>query len=449
MFEKIPEQLKILAEECSVPLYIVGGTCRDYLAGMSGGKRDFDLCAPVGADEFARAAKKCGFEVCAVYRNTGTMKLKSEGEEYEFTCFRSDDYVRGTHVPVKIFFTDDIVTDARRRDFKMNAVYYDIKGQRFVDPLGGMEDIKERRVTTVREADRVFGEDGLRLMRLARQAASVGFTPTEECLSGARKNSSLINDISAERIWAELNAILHADGIYGLEYAQYNGLEILKESGVLHRILPELCLGEGMEQRQDFHAHDVLEHSLRCVKYADGSVRLAALLHDVGKPYCKIHTGVFHNHEEEGERIAREVCERWKVPKALAAETCRLIALHMYDIDLKVRDAKIKRLIIDNYDIFDKLLLLKQADFSACKDDLSEAPCAAKWRALRDKMKREGVPVTIGELAVRGGDLTAAGVPRENVGKTLKKLLEACAIEGRPNEKEILIAAAVRMNGGE
>ena len=203
----LSENLTALAKGCPFPLYVVGGFVRDALAGLDAA--DVDICAPADTDEFVKVAENCGAKINAVYKNTGTVKLKFGAEAYEFTCFRSDEYVRGAHRPVKTFFTDDMLLDARRRDFKCNAVYYDIGAECFCDPLGGIADIEQRRLTTVADADKVFGEDGLRLMRLARQSAQTGFAPDGECLSGAAKNAALISDVSAERIYAELNAILH------------------------------------------------------------------------------------------------------------------------------------------------------------------------------------------------------------------------------------------------
>ncbi|MDE6690787.1 MAG: HD domain-containing protein, partial [Clostridia bacterium] len=378
----LPRKLKDLAAALSKPLYAVGGACRDFLAGLSVECSDLDICAPISADEVCAAAEKVGFTVSAVYKNTGTVLLNADGKTYEFTSFRTDKYVRGTHSPVEVFFTDDISSDARRRDFKCNAVYYDIAAGKFVDPLGGIEDIKNKRITTVVDAGKVFGEDGLRLMRLCRIAAQVGFTPTEECIDGARKNCGLIDDIAAERIWTELNAILHADLKYGVAGAQYRGLKLLKETGVLARILPELALGDNMCQRKDFHSHDVLEHSLRCVLYAPPEIRLAALLHDVGKPYCKINYGKFARHEEEGVVIAENICKRLRVPVKVTARVCELVRSHMYDLSGAASENKVRKFIVNNLAIFDELLLLKQADFSACKDDLSTAPCVIKWKGI-------------------------------------------------------------------
>ena len=439
---KIPvsEKLHALALNCPFPLYIVGGYVRDALAGLKSEVKDIDICAPVSADEFLSVATACGAGIDAVYRNTGTVKLAFGEESYEFTCFRSDEYVRGVHTPVKTFFTDDITLDAKRRDFKCNAVYYDIARGELCDPLGGIEDIENRRISTVADADKVFGEDGLRLMRLARQAAQLNFTPTQECMAGAKNNCALISDISVERIYAELDAILHADSKYGFRGAQYRGLKILDDTGVLDVILPELTLGRGMGQNGNFHAHDVLEHSLRSVLYADKDIRLAALLHDIGKPRAFIDNGNYYNHDTIGAEIAESVCARLKVSKKLTAEVVRLTKLHMYDLKCDAHEGKIRKFIVANRDIFDKVLLIKQADFSACRDNTNEAPCVTKWKKIFEKMQKEGAPMELKELAVRGDEIIATGVPASLAGKVLEELLYDCALNARLNDKKTLLA---------
>ena len=408
---KLPlsEKLNDLADACPFPLYVVGGYVRDCIAGKLRENGDVDICAPVSAEEFCAVAEKAGAVVTAVYRGTGTVKLRLGEEEYEFACFRSDEYVRGIHTPVKTFFTYDINLDARRRDFKCNAVYYEIKSRTVCDPLGGTEDIINRRITTVADADKVFGEDGLRLMRLARQSAQLGFEPSEDCIEGA----------------------------------QYRGLKLLDKIGALDIIIPELTLGRGMKQNERFHNYDVLEHSLRTVLYSDESIRLAALLHDVGKPYCMINNGSYRMHEAESARIAKEICERLKVSKKLTAETVELSALHMYDLRCDARENKIRKFIVRNNAVLEKLLYIKQADYSACKDDSSKAPCVEKWLGIYEKMRSEGAPLNLRQLKVNGAELISAGVRTEDVGKVLLRLLDDCAIEPRLNEKKALIKRAL------
>ncbi len=442
MKASLPKHLIALAEACDLPLCLVGGSVRDFLCGLPVTSRtDFDLASPMPESALLAAAEACGFTVRSVYRNTGTVKLCDEaGIGYEFTRFRSDKYVRGMHSPAEITFTEDIGTDARRRDFRANAVYYDIKAERFLDPLGGIADIRERTLRTVAPASKVFGEDGLRLMRLARIAAQTGFSPDRECLDGAKEHCALIRDIVPERIFAELMLLLHADERRGDGTDVYRGLAILRDTGVLGEILPELARGDGLPQRPLFHDHDVLEHSLRCAMYAPAEVRLAALLHDVGKPFCYFRDGNYHGHPEEGERIAREILTRLRAPKKTVSEVCALVRLHMRDYDLGMREGKLRRELVRNYSLLPKLFLIKQADYSACKDDLSEAPVLKKWNAVLAKMKSEGVPFTLSELAVRGDDLLALGVPPRQVHETLGDLLLFCAGDGRLNTRERLLA---------
>lgn len=442
MIKTLPQNLIRLAEACPYPLYVVGGRVRDFIAGLTPDKVDTDICAPASAEDFVDRAKGCGFTVTACYKNTGTVKIKRGEDSFEFTCFRSDEYVRGEHVPVNIFFTQDINLDARRRDFKCNAVYYDIKGRCIVDPLGGVEDIELGRITTVAPPEKVFGEDGLRLMRLARISAQTGFSPTYECVEGARKNCELIRDVSVERVTAELKLLLHADEKYGIKLAHYKGLKILKSIGVLQILLPELCEGEGMEQRKDFHNYDVLEHSLRCAAYADGSVRFAALLHDVGKPYCLKKYGAFAGHDAEGAKIAGRICERLKVPKKVTEEVVRLTATHMYDLRGDAKENKVRKFIVENIDIFDKILYIKQADFSACRDNFDSAPSVIKLNTVYQKMADEGLPFTLKELNIKGNDLIDLGFPPAEVGVTLKKLLLDCCIKAVANDKEKLAVYA-------
>ncbi len=438
----LPQNLVTLAQNCPTPLYVVGGAVRDFLAGLTpkNGQRDWDICAPLPPERFIPVAEACQFTVCATYKNTGTVKLKDPlGTEYEYSCFRSDVYVRGTHRPVSVYFTEDIVLDAKRRDFTANAVYYDIVAQRYVDPLQGIPAIREKRLTTVAPAKKVFGEDGLRLMRLARQVATLRFTPDPACLAGAKANAELILDISPERIFSELSALLFADEKYGVVGGQYYGLQVLSQTGVLDKIMPELTLGRGMRQRADFHNYDVLEHSLKAVYYAEPPVRFAALLHDVGKPLCAIRDGNSHAHPVEGARLAREILTRLSAPKKLIEETATLVELHMYDLDGNTGENKLRRFLVKHYPILEKLLLVKQADFSACKDDVSPAPTCVRWRALLRTMRKEGVPFTVKALAVSGKDLLDAGLPPPNVSRTLQALLLHTATTPKENKKEILI----------
>ncbi len=442
MKDSLPKNLIRLAEITPSPLYAVGGSVRDFLRGTLKENADWDIAGAMTDDELLFAAENAGFTIDAVYKNTGTVRLTDPlGVKYEFTRFRSDKYVRGLHAPAEIFFTTDIRKDALRRDFTANAVYYEIRAERFVDPLGGIPDIEKQIFRTVAPAEKVFGEDGLRLMRLARLSAETGFLPDGDCLAGAKKHAALIRDIVPERIFAELSRLLLTER--GED--AYRGLCILKETGVIKEIMPELALGENLRQRADFHKYDVLEHSFRCVMYAEKKIRFAALLHDAGKPFCFFRDGNFYNHSAEGARIAEEILLRFKAPKKLISETKELILLHMRDFNLQMKENKVRRTIAEHFPTFPALLALFQADYSACKDDVSPAPVSQKWSGISRKMEAEGAPRFLKELNLNGNDLSDLGVPSEKIGEVLKELLLFAIEDGSRNRRERLLKRAKKI----
>jgi tRNA nucleotidyltransferase (CCA-adding enzyme) len=285
----------------------------------------------------------------------------------------------------------------------------------------------------------------LRLLRLARFCAELGFTPDNDCLLGAKQNASLIRDIAPERIFAELSAILVADRKYGVKNGHYIGFKILDETRVLDEILPELTLGRGLKQRADFHNYDVLEHSLHTLLHADISIRLPALLHDIAKPLCHFRDGTSYLHPQEGAELCKKVLARLKAPKKTIEKVAKLTLLHMYDLNGLVKEAKLRRFLVENYQILDELLLVKQADFSGCKDDVSVAPTVKKWKALLSKMKQENVPFSLKELAVKGDELLALGIQKNAVSTTLYKLLMHLAVNPKDNKKEKLLSLATKL----
>ena len=157
-----------------------------------------------------------------------------------------------------------------------------------------------------------------------------------------------------------------------------------------------------------------------------------------------INNGNFYGHEAEGARIAEEVCNRLKVPRKITEKVVKLTALHMYDLQGNARENKVRKFIVRNLQYFDGLMLLKQADFSACRDDLSPAPSVVKMTGILKKMREEGVPLCLKQLAVRGNDLIEAGCPKELTGKALERVLEDCAVGQVENDKEKLISYAVK-----
>jgi tRNA nucleotidyltransferase (CCA-adding enzyme) len=440
MKNKIPKTLLKLAKNLPCPLYITGGFVRNNLAGLP--TSDFDICAPLTSEVFIDYAIKNDFNIACEYQNTLTVKITDiNNENYEFSSFRTEKYIRG-HIPSVTTFTDNIYEDALRRDFKCNSVYYDIKNDSYVDPLDGISDIKNKIISTVMNPDRVFCNDGLRLMRLCRLCGELDFYPDESTLLSAKKFCRQIDYISKERVFTELKLILNADMKYQKLDGQYRALKLLKKIGVLEKIIPELTLGDNMPQRADFHDYDVLEHSFRCVKYSMPTVRLAALLHDVGKPYCFIKNKSFRGHDIIGAELAEKILKRLKASKNEIKQAISLISLHMYDLDSKTKTSKIKLFIVKNYDIYFDLLKLKQADFSACKDNLSTCPTIIKWERIRGQMIENNTPLTLKDLNIKGGDLIMLGFNNINIKLALEKLLIECVIEPKFNQYNLLIERA-------
>lgn len=433
--------LGIFAKSLPVPLYVVGGFTRNYLIDRSV-SCDVDLCGILTTQSLEIALKEVGAKVVATYPRTGTIVFTLNGQKYEYTTFRKDGYsAGGKHTPDSVEFTDDILEDALRRDFKCNAVYYDLKNDEFIDPLGGIEDIKNKVLDTVKSADEVFSHDGLRLMRLARFSGELGFTPTCQVVEGARKNARNIKDISPERIWTELQYICHADTKHPFSPGDghYRALKVLDRTRVLDEIFPSLAMGRGLVQRKDYHDYDVLEHSLRCVLYADKKVRISALFHDVAKSKLMLQKGNAYGHDKTGSIMAKEILKGLKADNKTIDKSCRIIGAHMLDVDCKMKESKVRSFILSNADIFEEVLMLKQADFSACKDDLSICPTVKKWKEIYNQMKKDGTPFTVKELAVNSGDVMNAGFNGEDIGKVLRRLLKDCQNNPKENVKAKLL----------
>ena len=439
----LPKNLINLAKTMPKPLYVVGGAVRNYFIDGSL-SADLDLAGAIPVEQFIKALNDFGIKESAVYPRTGTVMFADGLFRYEYTAFRRDKYNGGEHVPAQSEFTEDILQDALRRDFKCNAIYYDINGDKIVDLLGGLEDIENKTLSTVCEPDKVFSVDGLRLMRLARFAGELNFQPTYETIQAAKKHADNILDISPERIFSELKMILVADGKYPFSdpVGHYRGLKILDRTRVLDKFLPELTEGRGMAQRADFHKYDVLEHSIRTVLYSHPSIRLGALLHDIGKPFCFLRDGYYYHHFSEGERIAEKVLKRLKADKATIEQVKFLVREHMVDLDCSMSEAKVRKFLIKHQDRLDELRRVKQADFRASLEIESTAPTIIKWKKIYDKMIADGTPFSYKDLKISASDLIALGYKNQDIGKEQKKLFDYVVLNPKKNDHEILIALA-------
>ena len=434
--EKIKKLSRILPE----PLYAVGGYVRNFLIDGTISE-DVDLAGVTDVEEMLPFLKKCRLKVVAEYKRTGTFVFFDGKKKYEYAQFRKEIYPEGGfHTPD---YTEKVFTpkeDALRRDFKCNAVYYDIKNGVIVDPLDGLKDIRNKILDTVCDANEVFSHDGLRLMRLARFAGELSFVPTKKVVLAARDNADKIKDIAPERIFSELKGILASGKKYRFSDGQgsYIGLKILDDTRVLDYIFPELTLGRGMAQRSDYHSHDVLEHSLRTALYAEEDVKLYALLHDIGKPFCMLRDGRYRMHGVEGKRLVKDALKRLKADNKTIKTAQFITENHMLDMEENVRESNLRRFFVKNYALLPPLMKVCQADFSGSKDNLSKAPTVKRWEKLLSVMKEDGTPFSVADLKIGAEDIISLGGEGKKIGEIMNVLFDECVIEPQKNNAEKL-----------
>ncbi len=433
----VPESLKKLASMSEYPVYITGGYLRNQICGL--GKTDIDICGPVVATALG-LPKNCYIKT--VNFRLGTSVIKFGNDEYEYTPFRTENYSEGgAHTPSRVGFTSDIRVDARRRDFCCNSLYYDIKKGELLDFSGGVADCQNK-ILRAKNPEEVFSSDGLRLMRLCRIAAETGFKIESRTGAAAIKNAALLKDISPERKRDELMKILLADTKYGVENAHYRGLKLMQKVGLFKYVIPRLAECEGVEQNPEYHKYDVLEHIFQTVRAADPQVRLAALFHDIGKPYCKNTFGKMHGHEVASARAAKDALGQYglKFPNEVVEETEKLCKFHMYDMNGLTSDGKVRLFVAHNFDIIDKLVMLIKADRAG--SGMREVPAEHRFEKVKAQMLADGTPIDQTDLKINGVKLLEIGYKGAAIGKILSEMHDKCILDPHLNNEEWLVAYA-------
>lgn len=437
-------------------LFLVGGYVRNLVLGLPGG--DFDICSTAHPETAAAIAREAGLSVTEKALQLGTIEIrvKMDGERHSFehTTFRRDYYPPGgAHRPYRVEFTEDIREDAGRRDFTAGALYMNLKTKELLDPTGkGLDDIKNRILRTAAEdPDVTIRDDGLRIMRMARFAAELGFSVAPELLESATKHAALLADISPERKRDELMKILLADTKYpGLNAmdAPLRGLEILLSTGTLKYVLPRLCAGNGVEQSSLYHSYDVLRHGLHACAAAppDRVLRLAALLHDIGKPAALAEGGRFYDHEKLGEALAREEMEELRFDNKTRDAVLPLVRWHMFDLEAKAKPSTIRRRAVQlGRETFERLIAIRCADVVGSGKPVRSIPSADNWQRELDRMISEDVPWTVADLKVSGRDISEwLGIePSPKVGEVLNALHRECVMSPSRNNPQILKKSAL------
>lgn len=436
----VPEWLEKFAEANESPLYLVGGYVRNMLGGLP--PSDVDVAGNIMPEKLVLPR---GFFFATTYRRMGTALIKHRFRpniEMEYTPFRTEEYAPGGgHTPISVRFNAKLEEDARRRDFTVNSIYYDIKSKRIIDFFGGREDIAKRLIRAY-DPEQVFASDGLRLMRLVRIAAETGFGIERATAETAMRRAAFLSDITPNRKRDELIKILNADLAYGVEDAHYRGLKLLRDFGFLPYILPELAELDGLAQPCNYHKYDALEHTFRVVRESPPEIRLAALLHDIGKAEAVKRNGRMHNHEIYGAEIARRImgADGLRLPNKVVQKTERLVRWHMYDGDGKTGKGKMLLFAAHNSDIIDELVALMEAD-RAGKGVPSDAP-PVRLKNFYEKLVESGAPVNLNKMKINGADLLSLGYEGTRVKEKLSELFDMCVLSPELNKHKKLMKLA-------
>ncbi|HYH52440.1 MAG TPA: HDIG domain-containing protein, partial [Acidimicrobiia bacterium] len=307
-------------------LHLVGGSVRDALLGVTKPDADYDLTTDARPDEILGLVRPWADHVWLQGQAFGTIGAGHGEMKVEITTFRADVYRPDSRKP-EVTFSDSLETDLSRRDFTVNAMAISLPAPKLVDPYGGLDDLLiHKRLRTPLDPDVSFLDDPLRMMRAARFIAGLGLEPDPALVAAATELAGRLEVVSAERIRDELNKLLVVQDPSA-------GLWFLVRTGLADEFLPELP-GLALEQDPIHHHKDVLAHTIAVVAKTRPAlvVRLAALLHDVGKPKTRSFgpEGVsFHLHDVVGARMAEERLRALRFPKDVIEAVTQLVLLHL------------------------------------------------------------------------------------------------------------------------
>ncbi|MEK6795506.1 MAG: HD domain-containing protein [Spirochaetota bacterium] len=422
--------------------YLVGGAVRDTFLGRP--VSEYDVATDARPDEVMRMFPR----TAPTGIDHGTVLVIEGGMEVEVTTFRADGkYTDGRH-PDDIRFASSIEEDVSRRDFTVNALAFDLITRDFIDLFGGIQDLRRHVIRTVGDPHERFGEDGLRIMRAIRFASVLHFVIEEETFAAIGGALAVFSKVAAERIREELNRILESDD-------PFSGIELMRKSGILKLVLPELEEGYGVRQNR-FHAYDVYYHNLNsCKAVPTGKpeetrlIRLAALLHDIAKPRTqkkidKQEELVYYNHEIVGAAMARRIMKRLKYSRAETEFVEHLIRNHMFYYQDEWTDAAVRRFMNKvGLEHIRSLLTLREADrIGNGKRKRGESGAIPKLLRRIDIIIEEANAITVKDLVINGTDIMTlfALPPGPIVGKILDHCLELILDEPKLNEREALLA---------
>ena len=432
---QLPEKVQYIIqalEGAGFEAYAVGGCVRDSLLGRV--PDDWDITTS------ARP-----LEVKAVFPRTidtgiqhGTVTVMLGKEGFEVTTYRIDGEYEDSRHPKEVIFTANLIEDLKRRDFTINAFAYNDRSG-IVDAFCGMKDLEDGVIRCVGKATERFTEDALRMMRAVRFSAQLGFEIEASTKAAIEQLAPNLSHISAERIQTELVKLLKSSHPDYIREAYHLGMTRI--------FLPELDAAFETVQNNPHHCYTVGEHLMHCMLYTepDKSMRIAALLHDIGKPVTRTtdEQGIdhFHGHAGVGEEMASRILRRLKFDNDTTDRVCRLILCH--DDNPPLQERTVRRAIYRNgVDQYPLLFAVKRADMLAQSAYRREekAEYLKEYEEIYEQIMAKRQCLSIKELAVTGTDLIADGMqPGKAIGETLKQLLEYVLEHPEDNTKEKLM----------
>lgn len=424
--------------------FLVGGCVRDILMGKI--PHDYDIATSLAPDDTCQILKQNGIFFVDAAKQYGTIVAVLNGEEYEITSYRKDTgYSDGRH-PDAVVYANTIEEDLARRDFTINAMAYSPITDEFVDMYGGREDLKEKKIRCVGNPDKRFAEDALRIMRAARFATVFDFEIADGTFQAMKTNLAKLESVSAERITNEICKMAQSEN-FGNSLQKYDWLYFY--------IIPELKNQVLFFQNNPAHEYTLWKHTKEVVsQYHDTDliINLAALFHDIGKPYCgkRGADGYFHyaGHGEKSANMAEQIMRRMKFDNKTMNAVCELVRFH--DKRFEVDGFFVKKMLRTlGPEQFGRLLALREADVkgSSRNPNKKRLEKVKKVRELFQQILERGDCYKLSDLAVNGKDLIEAGMkPGKEIGDMLEMCLEEAMKDQLLNNKRHLLWFAKEMS---
>lgn len=424
-------------ESAGFSAFVVGGCVRDHLMGKV--PHDFDITTSALPNETRRVFADC--RVIDTGIKHGTVTVLYKGVSTEITTHRTDgEYSDGRH-PDSVTFSRNIEDDLSRRDFTMNGIAYSPKTG-FTDPFGGMSDIEAGIIRCIGEPEKRFSEDALRILRALRFSSVLGFPIEERTANAVKTLKRNLRKVSAERIFTELKRLLCGSDVKRV---------LLDFADVFAEIIPPLGAEIGYDQGSKYHNSTLWEHTARAVEAAPptAEMRLAMLLHDMGKPLCRSvgEDGECHyyGHGEVSARMAEEVLRVLKCDNATRERVVEIVKYHDIPVDTSHKYIK-RQLAKHGAEVFADIMYAHIADDSAKYDFCRERiPKAREVLKLAEEIASQKPCLSVRTLSVSGNDLRGIVPPSPLMGEVLSKLLSEVVDEKLPNEKDALLKRAAQL----